>query len=228
MFRIDHPTAAAALPAPLTPGTPGYFTRGNPTAGQPSTVVTADWANAVQEEIMSVLALAGISPNKAQQNQLAQAISAIVASGGTPNASAVAIADAGSHFESGNVEGALQELGDTVNFLVQTQGSLGGVVVLTASASLSTGHINRLVEFNSETPVNYTITLGVLNLLQIGDTVHICQAGDGKVTVVPDEGVTVKKGDSFNRATMEREAIIVLVKTAEGIARLGGALEAVA
>jgi preprotein translocase subunit YajC len=84
------------------------------------------------------------------------------------------------------------------------------------------------VEFNSETPVNYTISLGALNLLQIGDTVHVCQAGDGKVTVVADEGVTVKKGDSFNRATMERDAIIVLVKTAEGVARLGGSLEAVA
>jgi len=81
MFRIDHETAAAALPTPGSAGTPGYFTGGAPGEGVSPTVVTADWANAIQEEIMSVLDAASITPDKADHTQLLAALTALIPGG---------------------------------------------------------------------------------------------------------------------------------------------------
>lgn len=78
MFRIDDPTATQSLPAPSAPGTPGYFTDGNPTGGIPATRVTGEWLNAVQEELISVLDAAGIEPAKGSNNQLATAIASLI------------------------------------------------------------------------------------------------------------------------------------------------------
>ena len=53
MHRIDSSGALASLPAPASPGaTAGYFTGGNPGLGQAATIVSADWLNAVQEELL--------------------------------------------------------------------------------------------------------------------------------------------------------------------------------
>jgi hypothetical protein len=64
MHRIDHPTAA--------PG--NLFTEGDPLSGTPATVVTDDWANAVQEEIVALIEGAGLTLNKASNTQLLTAI----------------------------------------------------------------------------------------------------------------------------------------------------------
>ncbi len=80
MFRIDHPTAVNALPAPSAAGAPGYFKTQAPGAGVPSTIVTDEWANGVQEEIASVIAAAGIALDKTQTNQLLLAIQSVVGS----------------------------------------------------------------------------------------------------------------------------------------------------
>lgn len=77
MFRIDHATAAAALPAPGVPGTPGYFSDGDPVIGVPATIVTADWLNAVQEELLNLLAAAGISQSKTDRTQVKAALDAL-------------------------------------------------------------------------------------------------------------------------------------------------------
>lgn len=69
MFRIDDPGAAASLPTPASAGTQGYF--------QSGTIVTADWLNAVQEEIVAVLAAAGASPSKSTRTQLRDALRTI-------------------------------------------------------------------------------------------------------------------------------------------------------
>jgi hypothetical protein len=76
MFRIDQPTATQTLPTPAAPGTPGFFTNGNLALGVPSTVVDADFLNRLQEEDMSVLTAAGISPIKTNFTQLLAAIRA--------------------------------------------------------------------------------------------------------------------------------------------------------
>lgn len=81
MFRIDHPTAATSLPPPAAAGTPGYFTEGNPATGTPATVVSADWANMVQEEIANVVVGAGLTLSKSNRGQLLSAIQSIAAGG---------------------------------------------------------------------------------------------------------------------------------------------------
>ena len=54
MHRIDGP---GALPG-------GSFTEGDPTLGTPSTIVTDDWANAVQDELVNAILGAGIALSK--------------------------------------------------------------------------------------------------------------------------------------------------------------------
>jgi hypothetical protein len=73
MFRIDDPTAAAALPTPEAAGTPGYFTEGNPGV-TPPTLVRASFLNMLQEEFIAVCVAAGITPSKTTYNQLLTAL----------------------------------------------------------------------------------------------------------------------------------------------------------
>ncbi|MGC1549431.1 MAG: hypothetical protein WA777_12965, partial [Rhodanobacter sp.] len=84
MYQIDNSSAAATQPASTTPGPPGFFTDGSVTGGIPATIVPAEWLNAVQEELINVLAAAGITPTKNQFSQLATAIKGIL-QGGTSN-----------------------------------------------------------------------------------------------------------------------------------------------
>jgi hypothetical protein len=79
MFQIDTSTAAAVEPTPAPAGTPGYFTDGNPATNTPATIVPADWFNQVTDELLNVLAAAGIAPSKATRNQVAAAINKLVA-----------------------------------------------------------------------------------------------------------------------------------------------------
>lgn len=65
MHRIDTPTA--------TPDK--RFTEGDPTIPVAATVVSADWLNAVQEELAAVITGAGLELDKADNAQLWQAIS---------------------------------------------------------------------------------------------------------------------------------------------------------
>jgi hypothetical protein len=49
------------------------FSRGDPLTGRPGTIVSADWLNAVQEELVNALEGAGVPLNKADNAQLAAA-----------------------------------------------------------------------------------------------------------------------------------------------------------
>lgn len=50
------------------------FTEGDPLTGTPATVVTDDWLNEVQEELINLLVAASISPTKGVENQLVGAL----------------------------------------------------------------------------------------------------------------------------------------------------------
>lgn len=67
MHRIDGPGATVD----------NKFTEGNPVGGAPATVVSADWMNDVQEELISILSSAGITPVKGAQDQMLKAIRTI-------------------------------------------------------------------------------------------------------------------------------------------------------
>lgn len=69
MDKIDHSTA--------TPDR--KFTAGNPAASIPATVMTPEFANAVQEEICNVIEGAGITLDPEDNTQLDQAIDAKIA-----------------------------------------------------------------------------------------------------------------------------------------------------
>jgi hypothetical protein len=74
MHRIDKSDRAVALEATETPqASGGYFTRGNPGSGIPSTTVSSDWANAVQEEICNAIEKVGITLAKGTRDQLYRA-----------------------------------------------------------------------------------------------------------------------------------------------------------
>jgi len=81
MYRIDGPTRAAALPAPLPVGTgsssPGYFAHGDLLAGVPYTTLDPDWCNAIQEEIAGVVEAAEIDLDKANHGQLLAALQSL-------------------------------------------------------------------------------------------------------------------------------------------------------
>lgn len=70
MHRIDGPGATVD----------NKFTEGNPASSIPATEVTAAWLNEVQEELLSILAAAGIAPVKGAQNQVVDAIQALLGS----------------------------------------------------------------------------------------------------------------------------------------------------
>lgn len=79
MHRIDTANASPALPAPAAAGAPGFFRKGNALTGVSATTVTADFLNAVQEEIAAVAEANGVALNKADNTQLLAGIRAIAA-----------------------------------------------------------------------------------------------------------------------------------------------------
>jgi len=109
MQRIDGPTVVHSLPAPgPVVGTPGFFTGGDPSVPIPPTVVTADWANMIQEEICYVVEQAGYSLNKSDHTQLFQALNHLFA-----------LADGGA--------GGVTSVNGLAGAVVLTLAALGGV-----------------------------------------------------------------------------------------------------
>lgn len=88
MYAIDHATAVALKPAALPAGAPGWFSDAEPGSGVP-TVVTYDYLNGIQAEILNVLAAAGIAPNKAVENQLLLSIQSLVGASAVVGAGAI-------------------------------------------------------------------------------------------------------------------------------------------
>lgn len=80
MFRIDNSTATATLAAATGagPNPDSYFTDGDPATSVPATVVTAEWLNMMQEEVVNVITGAGLTLDKADRTQLRAALSAMM------------------------------------------------------------------------------------------------------------------------------------------------------
>lgn len=78
MFRIDNSTSVATLPITPVAATGRFFTNGNPVSGIPATVVDDWWTNMIQEEIITVVINAGLTPNKFDRTQLWQAIQSMI------------------------------------------------------------------------------------------------------------------------------------------------------
>lgn len=206
----------------------GKFTEGNPSIGLIATEVTADWLNAVQEEILAVLDEAGITPQKADNTQLKQAIIALITGGGVAvTAAGVTIADAGDYFIGGDVEAALQQIAQKVYQGVFNANQVRRQVVnVTGASGTQAGHAENIVQVSSASGVNYTVNPDSGYNAPLGTAIEVVQAGAGKVNFVAGSGVTLLKPNAFNAATLGQHAIAVLVKTAANTWRLGGMLEA--
>lgn len=98
MYRIDGADAAATIPTPAAvgPQPDGFFRDKNPSVGLNGTIVSADWLNAVQEELCYVITQNSIGLNKTNRTQLYQAINNMIANGaqGVPVGSVVAMSRA--------------------------------------------------------------------------------------------------------------------------------------
>lgn len=229
MYRIDHATASASIPAPGPAGAPGYFSSGNPTTGVPATVVTADWLNANQEEIVSVILAAGIPLAKSSNGQLLAAIQSLISGGGTAvTAAGVTIADVGEYFAGTDVEAALQQLATKIYLgTVNSNQVRRSVVALNGAAFLTDAtHAENVLEISNTTTVTYTIRADLDYNAPVGTAIEAVQAGAGKVTFVAAVGVIIKKPAVFNARTLGQDATAVLIKTAANTWRLGGMLEA--
>lgn len=79
MQRIDDPSAVPTLPSPLSTVAPGYFRRPSILAGDQGTIVTADFLNDVQENLVQAILDAGLSLSKGSGTQLRDAITAKIA-----------------------------------------------------------------------------------------------------------------------------------------------------
>jgi hypothetical protein len=67
--------------APASPAAPGFFTGGNPALGQQATVPGYEWFNGVQEELVGLLARAGVTPSQADLTQLRQSLDRLFGGG---------------------------------------------------------------------------------------------------------------------------------------------------
>lgn len=205
------------------------FTEGNPSTGVPATEVTADFLNALQEEIIEVLTEAGITPLKTDNTQLRQAIISLITGGGAAvTAAGVSIADAGGYYSGTEVEAALQQLAAKLYAGTINSNQIRRTIVgLTGAAQQTeTAHAENFLTISHTSAITYTVRPSGTLDLPIGTAIEIAQSGAGQVNVAAGVGVTILKGASFNAKTMEQNAIIVLVKTGTDTWRLGGMLEA--
>jgi hypothetical protein len=82
MQRVTRSSGVATMPAaPASPAAPGFFTGGNPGAGQQATVPGFEWFNGVQEELIGMLVRAGVTPAQADLTQLRQSLDRLYGGG---------------------------------------------------------------------------------------------------------------------------------------------------
>lgn len=82
MFQIDNATASPTEPTASSQGTPGWFINANPSSGTQATIVTYDWLNNLQDELIAICSAGGVTPSKAVKTQVVQAIINLIGSAG--------------------------------------------------------------------------------------------------------------------------------------------------
>lgn len=104
MYWPDTGTGVDTEPArkPVASAVRKFFTEGG--AGQPPTVPGGDWFNQITNELLNVLAAAGIDPSKADDDQLLQAIQALSNSASAREALRRSYAEIGKNLVPGSFE----------------------------------------------------------------------------------------------------------------------------
>jgi hypothetical protein len=175
MLRIDVATATGSLPTPAAAGTAGYFTEGNPGTGTPATVVTADWLNAVQEELMAVIADGGLTASKTTLTQVRDAIRVMIASGAVKApVRAASTANINLSSPGSTIDGVTMATGERFLAKDQSTNTQNGVYVWNGSAVAATRATDADV---------WTELPGALVVVQEGtvnaDRVYLCTSNAG-------------------------------------------------
>lgn len=197
MHRIDHATAVAEQPAQTAPGTPGYFSEGNPALGAQATVVTKDWANAIQEEVAHVIEAAGVELDKTDNSQLYAAVMALILAnvgGEVPVASTTVV---------GIVELATS---------AETATGTDGTRAVTPAGAVATfcKRANNLSDVSSTTTARTNLGLGTAAVVNTGTAagnVPTIAQGDARYArlgVANNFGAFEQTAASFNSTSAER------------------------
>ncbi|RAJ06415.1 SGNH/GDSL hydrolase family protein [Aeromonas salmonicida] len=140
MYWPDTNTVVDVEPArkPVASAVRKYFTEGG--AGVPPSVPGGDWFNQITNELLSVLAAAGIDPSKTDDDQLLQAITSIFSAMSAINQNPDGTVKASRVFDANgvNVENGYKQLTKYGQSLAAMT-SQGGVILLGDSIGLSQG-----------------------------------------------------------------------------------------
>jgi hypothetical protein len=166
MHRVDNSTAVPAIPVPAAvgPNPNHYFTKGNPGAGIPATIVDDDWANAIQEEIAYVIEQNGIVLDKTSRTQLKTAIQRMIDGGDfKPSVKVASTAAINLAAPGANIDGIAMVAGD--RFLEKDHGTpaLRGIYIWNGAAAAAT----RAIDFDENAEVTsgakITVEQGTVN-----------------------------------------------------------------
>lgn len=124
MFNIDTSSTTISKPSPSIANAPGWF-------GPSGTTPSADWANAIQAELLNILSAANITPNKATTNQVITALKTLFAQ----NVQVV------------NPTPSTLNIGDAITYSNNAQGGGTGASELT----VTNGQIYRITFYTSFT-----------------------------------------------------------------------------
>ena len=183
MYYIDGPGA-----------TPDHkFTDGDPAAGVAPTTVTDDFMNDVQQEILNVMAAAGIVPAKNTQDQLLKAIQGAGANG---------ILVTPPQFDNSRKAA-------TTEWVNRALGSYRGGLLINANTVLTAGEVGKTIELYGATTFTITLppTAGLapqggaafrfVNLAPVGVTIS-CQGADSFPNFAsPKSSIILLPGDTF-------------------------------
>lgn len=152
MFRIDKDGAVAVMPVPAAVDTPGYFDTG--------TLITSDWLNAVQEEVLGVIENlnAGSVADKASQGQLVAALrdlEGIVAAAADTGVASTTRTRALIASATSQVSGAASVIGGSTGSTAAGAasailGSVGGTIDAAATCSAIIGATGSTIDSNAD------------------------------------------------------------------------------
>lgn len=183
--------SGAAGSAPTAPASPsiGYPTAGNPGTGTPATKPGPYWYHMIMEELMAIVAAAGITP---AQGNLTQLLTALRSAG---------------VFQT-QVLGDRTTKGATTAFVQQESGSYSGYSGITASRALTAADIGQALWFSN---TGFTLTmptptsLGIPNgkcvtvfgngysgsiVAGAGASINFAATNDGAMTIKPGQTAT--------------------------------------
>lgn len=172
MHQIDTTGAVTSMPTPNPVGsTVGWFNHGNASTGEPFTVLSSDWCNAVQGELKNVIQAAGITLDKTNNAQLLAALNKLgrikVAVGGSLDVYVNASTgnDANDGLTTGTAKASIQAAVDMISENYDVQGVVPTVHVAdgtyTTGVTLSplVGGLGLTLVGNTSTPMNCKIAL---------------------------------------------------------------------